>query len=84
MKFDPFRTCNSIKNLNLFPLHKQYDFKYWAEFSWYLHLVEVKFLVLKETADSRARRIFEILDVNDDGRKNTPKRLLRPIKTFCI
>ena len=40
--------------------------------------------VLKETADSRARRIFEILDVNDDGRKNTPKRLLRPIKTFCI
>ena len=38
--------------------------------------------VLKETADSRARRIFEILDVNDDGRKTLQKDCLDPSKHF--
>ena len=48
----------------------------------YSYVTEI--CVLKETADSRARRIFEILDVNDDGRKNTPKRLLSSIKNICF
>ena len=33
------------------------------------HFVVVVILPFKENADSRARRIFEILDVNNDGIK---------------
>ena len=35
----------------------------------FLIFVVVVILPFKETADSRARRIFEILDVNNDGIK---------------
>ena len=82
--FDPFKTCNSIKKIGFVSIPQKTHMtrnlgRIFREYSY-----RTEICVLKETADSRARRIFEILDVNDDGRKNTPKRLLRPIKTLCL